>query len=53
MGVPKKLKKTVFPFNYGKFEQLNQIVNNNKVSLECRYNDDEKFLNYLYLDEKD
>ena len=33
--------------------ELSQIVNNNKVSLECRYNDDEKFLNYLYLDEKD
>ena len=33
MGVPKKLKKTVFPFNYGKFEQLNQIVKNNNIGV--------------------
>jgi glutamate-1-semialdehyde 2,1-aminomutase len=30
-GVPKKLKKTVFPFNYGDFESLEKIVNKHNI----------------------
>ena len=32
-GVPKKLKKTVFPFNYGDIETLEKIIRNNYIGV--------------------
>tara|TARA_B100000029_G_scaffold516819_1_gene635191 strand:- start:3405 stop:5489 length:2085 start_codon:yes stop_codon:yes gene_type:complete len=32
-GVPKKLKKTVFPFNYGDFDTLKKLVNKNSIGV--------------------
>tara|TARA_B100000965_G_scaffold397140_1_gene413180 strand:- start:2744 stop:4048 length:1305 start_codon:yes stop_codon:yes gene_type:complete len=33
LGVPKKLKNTVFPFNYNNYEQLLSIVNNHDIGV--------------------
>ena len=33
LGVPKELKNTVFPFEYGNFNQLLQIVKNNNIGI--------------------
>jgi len=32
-GVPKKLKKTVFPFKYGNLEELNKIIKENNIGV--------------------
>ena len=32
-GVPKKLKDTVHPFNYGNFEQVKQLIKNKKIGV--------------------
>ena len=51
-GVPKKLKKTTFPFNYGNYEQFNAIINTNNIGVikmeVCRNTDpDIKFLKHI------
>ena len=51
-GVPKKLKKTVFPFDYGNIKQLNSIIKNNNIGAikmeVCRNTKpDLKFLKYI------
>ena len=51
-GVPKKLKKTAFPFNYGDFKQFKKIIDNNNIGVikmeVCRNTEPNiKFLKYI------